>query len=95
MWTEGSIRVRNSTFHYWVKHYEEPSEDFGIDGGRISKLMLKRNGKTVYNYDRGLDVKPTDEDTEIALAITVLDRADRCGNDTGNSIYDERELLVL
>ena len=95
MWTEGSIRVRNSTFHYWVKHYEEPSEDFGIDGGRISKLTLKRNGETVYNYDRGLDVKPTDEDTEIALAITVLDRADRCGNDTGNSIYDERELLVL
>ena len=71
MWTEGSIRVRNSTLHYWVKHYEEPSEDFGIDGGRISKLMLKRNGKTVYNYDRGLDVKPTDEDTEIALAILI------------------------
>ena len=37
----------------------------------ISKLMLKRNGKTVYNYDRGLDVKPTDEDTEIALAILI------------------------
>ena len=78
MWTEGSIRVRNSTFHYWVKHYEEPSEDFGIDlsaeqagGGRISKLTLKRNGETVYNYDRGLDVKPTDEDTETALAILI------------------------
>ena len=71
MWTEGSIRVRNSTFHYWVKHYEEPSVDFGIDGGRISKLMLKLNGKTVYNYDRGLDVKPTDEDTKIALAILI------------------------
>ena len=63
MWTEGSIRVKNSTFHYWVKHYEEPSEDFGIDGGRISE--------TVYNYDRGLDVKPTDEDTEIALEILI------------------------
>ena len=71
MWTEGSIRVRNSTFHYWVKHYEKPSEDFGIDGGRISKLTLKQNGETVYNYDRGLDVKPTDEDTEIALAILI------------------------
>ena len=73
MWTEGSIRVRSSTFHYWVKHYEEPSEDFGIDGGRISKLMLKRNGETVYNYDRGLDVKPADEDTETALAILIKD----------------------
>ena len=71
MWTEGSIRVRNSTFHYWVKHYEGPSEDFGIDGGRISKLTRKRSGETVYNDDRGLDVKTTDEDTEIALAILI------------------------
>ena len=70
MWTEGSLRVRNSTFHYWVKHYEEPSED-GIKGGRISKLMLRRNGEIVYNYDRGLDVKAKDEDTETALAILL------------------------
>lgn len=38
MWAEGSIKIENSIFHYWVKHYEEPSEDYGIDGGRISKL---------------------------------------------------------
>ena len=70
MWTEGSLRVRNSTFHYWVKHYEEPSE-YGIKGGRIIKLMLRRNGEIVYNYDRGLDVKAKDEDTETALAILL------------------------
>ena len=52
MWAEGSIKVQNSIFHYWVKHYEEPSEDYGIDGGRISKLMLKRDGKITYSYDR-------------------------------------------
>ena len=51
MWAEGSIKVQNSIFHYWVKHYEEPSEDYGIDGGRISKLMLKRNGEIAYSYD--------------------------------------------
>ena len=70
MWTEGSLRVRSSTFHYWVKHYEEPSE-YGIKGGRISKLMLRRNGEIVYNYDRGLDTKAKDEDTETALAILL------------------------
>ena len=73
MWTEGSIRVKNSAFHYWVKHYEEPSEDFGIDGGRISKLMLKRNGDTVYNYDRGLDVPAQNEAAEIALQILMYE----------------------
>lgn len=65
------MKVRNSVFHYWVKHYEEPSETYGIEGGRISKATLKRSGQIVYNYDRGLDIAPADEDTEIALAILM------------------------
>ena len=32
MWTEGTIQVGTSTFHYWVKHYEEPSI-FGYEEG--------------------------------------------------------------
>ena len=71
MWAEGSIKVGSSIFHYWVKHYEEPSGDYGIDGGRISKLMLKRDGKIVYNYDRGLDIGSGDKQTETALAILM------------------------
>ena len=71
MWAEGSIKVGDGIFHYWVKHFEEPSEDYGIDGGRISKLMLKRNGEIAYNYDRGLDIKPVDKATETALAILI------------------------
>ncbi len=73
MWSEGSIKVGSGIFHYWVKHYEEPSADYGIDGGRISKLMLKRDGKVAYNYDRGLDTAPADEETEMALAILMKD----------------------
>ena len=42
---------------------------------RFEKDLLEaldgNENKTVYNYDRGLDVKPTDEDTEIALAILI------------------------
>ncbi len=73
MWSEGSIKVGSSIFHYWVKHYEEPSADYGIDGGRISKLMLKCDGKVAYNYDRGLDTAPADAETEMALAILMKD----------------------
>ena len=51
MWTEGTIRVGASVFHYWVKHYEEPST-FGYEEGRASKISLRRNGKTVFNFDR-------------------------------------------
>ena len=66
MWKEGSLRLGGDIFHYWMKQYEEGSQ-FGIDGGRISKLMLKRNGEIVYNYDRGLYVAPVDENTAFAL----------------------------
>ena len=70
MWNEGTIKVNQSIFHYWVKHYEETSV-FGIDEGRISKLMLKRNGEIVCNYDREWDIEPIDADTETALAILM------------------------
>ena len=70
MWSEGTIKVRNSVFHYWVKHYDEPSH-YGIENG--SKLTLKRNGKVVYNYDRGEDTNAIDSDTEMALAILIRD----------------------
>ena len=70
MWKEESLRLGGDIFHYWMKQYEEGSQ-FGIDGGRISKLMLKRNGKIVYNYDRGLDVAPVDENTTLALEILL------------------------
>ena len=72
MWHEGTIRIGRSIFQYWVKPYDEPSH-FGIGSGRISKLMLKRNGRIVYNYDRGEDIKVIDSDTEKALAILIRD----------------------
>ena len=70
MWKEGSLRVNGDIFHYWMKQFDEGSE-WGIDGGRISKLMLKRNGKMVYNYDRGEDVAPVDKNTAIALELLL------------------------
>ena len=70
MWKEGSLKVHDSVFHYWMKRYDEGSQ-FGIDGGRISKLMLKRNGKMVANYDRGWDIEPVDEGAALALGILM------------------------
>ena len=70
MWKEGSIKVNSSIFHYWMKQFDEGSE-WGIEGGRISKLMIKRGGEIVCNYDRGWDIKPVDEVIESALAILM------------------------
>ena len=57
MWTEGTI----NGYKFWVKHFEEGSEH-GINGGRISKLTIRKVGesKDLVNYDRGWDVEPAD-----------------------------------
>ena len=70
MWKEGALKVYDSIFHYWMKVYDGPSE-YGSNGGKISKLMLKRNGRIVCNYDRGWDVKPMDPDTELAVELLL------------------------
>ena len=76
MWTQDTIGVKDSngrmvSVTFWVKQYEEPSEEYGISGGRISKLMLKQDGRVVYNYDRGEDVEPQTPAAEKALAKLI------------------------
>lgn len=70
MWKEGSIRVNGSIFHYWIKQWDAGSK-FGIEGGRISKLTIKRNGVEVVNYDRGWDIKPSDPNAQLAMEIIL------------------------
>jgi len=56
MWTSGKI----DGYEYHIKHYEEGSV-YGIEEGRISKLLIRKDGKTLINYDRGWDIYPQDE----------------------------------
>jgi len=64
MWSEGIIACPSTggKYKYWVKHYEEGSQH-GIDGGKVSKLTIRKFGETrdLCNYDRGWDIEPTDE----------------------------------
>ena len=73
MWKEGVLKVSGCMYHYWMKVYEETS-NHGIDGGKVSKLMIKRNGRNgeiVCNYDRGLGTKPKDPDAQLAMEIIL------------------------
>ncbi len=58
MWTVDKMAIGGKTYEYWMKHFEEGSQ-FGIDGGRISKLQINEDGKMVCSYDRGWEKKPT------------------------------------
>jgi hypothetical protein len=67
MWNKGSIKIENQTFTYSAKVYGEPSEDYGIEGGRISKLEIRLGDFPVARYDRGWDIEPETENAQLAL----------------------------
>jgi len=72
MWSEGIIACPSTggKYKYWVKHFEEGSQ-FGIDGGKVSKLTIRKVGETkdLANYDRGWDIEPTEEVTVVYAII--------------------------
>jgi len=74
MWKQGQIAapISNTIYTYWAKVYEEGSE-FGINQGRISKLTICKQGETrdLYNFDRGLDLPPANEEVETVLNIIL------------------------
>lgn len=57
--------------HYWVKSYARKSQ-YGIEGGRISKLLIRIGGETVADYDRGWNVEPDENDEMVQIAIAIL-----------------------
>lgn len=68
LWKDGRLQLAGGLFHFWIKRFDEGSE-FGIDGGRISKLTIKneRTGKEVANYDRGWGIEPQTKSAKAAL----------------------------
>ena len=70
MWTQDTINYNGRAYCYSVKHFDEPSE-FGYNEGRASKIWIERDGRTVFNYDRGMDIKAADRDTKAVLEMIL------------------------
>ena len=74
MWSEGIIASPTTgvKYKYWCKHYETYSQ-YGIDGGKVSKLCIRKlDGNTdLYNYDRELDIDCADEEVRTVLNIIL------------------------
>ena len=75
MWHEGIIAstTTNAKFKYWAKVYDEPSETYGLEGGKISKLTIRKLGETrdLYNYDRGIDVDCQSDEVRAVYEIVL------------------------
>ena len=59
IWVKGEI----NGFKFWVKYYGEGSI-YGIEGGRISKLHIRKDGVDCACYERGWDLKPTTDEAK-------------------------------
>ena len=77
-WSRGTLQTaadgskKPVSVDYRVKHYGKGS-DWGIDGGKISKLEMRVDGKAVALYDRGWARRPDANDRAAMNAYdTVL-----------------------
>lgn len=70
MWEKGEFEVFGTVYRFWMKRYDNGSE-WGIDGGRISKLEIKRGDEIICRYDRGWDIQPADENAQLAVESLI------------------------
>ena len=57
-WKEAIVEYKKKNYRVTYKQFDEGS-DFGINGGRISKLSINDGNKTIVNYDREWDIEAT------------------------------------
>jgi hypothetical protein len=69
-WISGII----GDYKFEAKHFDVGSE-FGIDGGRVSKLSIWKgdswNDGLIVNYDRGWDIEPTTENQKYIFSCLM------------------------
>ena len=53
----GYVKGSYGEYRFSGRVFDAPSK-MGIDGGRISKLTITKDGANEVNYDRGWDIKP-------------------------------------
>lgn len=64
MWTTRVIPIEGVMYFCEVKRYETPSRVYGIDGGRISKLHVQKDGVCRAAYERGWNIEPVDQEAQ-------------------------------
>ena len=79
--------ITSYVFHNLLSNMKDPVLRWNMDNS-----FIKRDPAGNIKPDKE---KSTEKIDGSVATIMALDRAIRCGNDSGDSIYDERELLIL
>ena len=74
-WYRAYKNLPDSVLEAYVLAFEEPSEEYGLQGGRISKLSIRRlqGGAKTWEalYDRGMECEPKAEDAKEMYAQLI------------------------
>ena len=72
MTTQGVIRIGEERISYWLTAQDEPSGN-GIEGGKITRLTMKRDGMWDYRFEDGTVTLQTGiRETKRAMEMLVL-----------------------
>ena len=75
MWNKGSLLIPTDygekTCKYCVKTCREKSETYGIEGGKIIKMEIDVDEKHTLRYERGWEIEPEDEASQLAYAVLL------------------------
>ena len=92
-WMLGTIE---GGYEWQAKVYEKPSE-FGINGGRVSKLFIRPVGlgwqPTLISYDRGWDKRPETQDAKVVFE-TLLNYLESTTNKNSERNMDMNEKTI-
>ena len=74
MWHEGAIGIpkdgNSRIAHYWVKAGKRKSKN-GINGGKITQMLIKIGGETILDYNNGWIKEPDEEDQMAMVAYYI------------------------
>ncbi len=76
MWREGMIHIKSQDGTYkeikfQIKVHDEACE-FGIEGGRITRLWLEMDGKMIALFDHGWELAPSCREASLAILALKL-----------------------
>ena len=70
MGTRGIICIGEKRISYWITMQDNPSEN-GLDGGKITRLTMKLDGRWDYRFEDGAVTQQT-ENRETLRAMEML-----------------------
>ena len=73
MWKIGCVTVNGNVYYYEIKCFHDASQ-YGINGGRISKMSIRKGYDFLVSYDRGWNFKRDDDENINSVYMGLIEK---------------------